>query len=93
MSSENLAVPAEETRVKVSAKCDGKDVFTIIPVRHPKGVPEGQVIANALQMFKQGMGGIIEDTLDGKMNFYMASKLDAPITFEIQKVNLIHGSL
>jgi hypothetical protein len=88
-----LAVPQATTVVQVSGTLPNGEVVTLdIPVQHPAGVQGPQIVAHAYNTFKQ-MGGFLVDTPNSGMKFYMASKFDAPFTFEIKNIFLIDSKV
>jgi hypothetical protein len=87
--SGQIATPLMTTIVKVSAKlADGQEIEQDFSINHPSGIPDGQIVSNAFQIFKQ-VGGFLKDIPGHGLEFYMASKVEAPIKFEIKNVLLV----
>lgn len=87
--SEGVLVPPATTVVGITGKLpDGSVIEQEFPVTHPIGAEGAQIIQAAFQLFKQ-LGGFVKDTPGGGMEFYMASKFDAPFSFIIKNVVLV----
>lgn len=90
--SEGVLVPPATTIVNISGKLpDGSIIEQEFPVTHPIGSEGSQIILGAFQAFKQ-LGGFVKDIPGGGMEFYMASKFDAPFSFTIKNVVLVSQS-
>jgi hypothetical protein len=90
--SQQIAMPHKVTQVEVTGTLEsGEKVSQNFPVPHEDGVPDGPILAMAIQMFKQ-LGGLLVDQPDGSTNFYMAGKFVPPMTFALKKVVLVAGS-
>ena len=86
--SHEIAMPPKITVVAVSGKLESGDtVSQDFPVRHEDGCHPGAIMGQAVNMFRQ-MGGIIVDMPDGGLAFHMASKFVGPINFSIKNVVL-----
>jgi len=87
MNGNNLAVPAKQTVVAVSATAEDGTVYSQdFPVSHPSNWNDGMIIGAALQMFRQS-GGILMDN-EGGVDFYMAIKFKNPVQFRIKNIVL-----
>ena len=89
MSSNQIARPIETTTVRAEAVLEhGQKVFQIYPINHPQGTDNGQILGAAVNISRQ-MGGLLEDTPSGGLNFYPLHLLFGPINFEIKNIALV----
>jgi len=85
-----VQVPVVVTNVEASARlvsASNEIVKIEIPVQHGKGQQEGIILAQALQIFRQ-LGGFVVDAT-GNLEFYPITAFIPPFKFEIKRVSLI----
>ena len=83
-----IAMPTKLTCVVASGKTeDNKTISQDVPIPHQDGVKPPQILFAAIETIKK-IGGLLIDTPDGGVDFYIATKFVGPIHFEIKKITL-----